>query len=238
MSGAQQTSDAHPATTDGQGNVNGSANATPSVAADPNAEAIRIISESTGRKYQSLEDATKHLKHLNSFVGNPRLREDAALADRIVNQYADENGISRQEARSKLSELAGSEKPQQQRTDDGVPEHVKDRIERLETDAFLARNPNAEAHLEKVRTYARATGKELADAYEELYGTFQQASVSRNDPAADKRSQKMATSVSVSTTSVPAATVSKLDQLKAQYAKNGDPRLMREIIKAKADREA
>jgi hypothetical protein len=231
---AQQTPNTDSVPAEGEhGNANGSANAVSAAAADPTQEAMRLVAEATGRKYSSLDEAQKHLKHLNSMVGNPRLREDADLMDNIVSKYADENNLSKREAREKLAELAGA-KANRQRTDDDVSPALQAKVERLETEAFLARNPEAESHLEKVRQYARATGKELADAYTELYGD-----VLKRAPAqtSDKRSEKLSASVTASSTAMPAVSINKVDKLKEEYKKTGNPKIFREIIKSKADRE-
>lgn len=234
MLDAQQTHNTDPVSSGGDDvDANGSADAVSAAAADPTQEAMRLVAEATGRKYSSIDEAQKHLKHLNSMVGNPRLREDADLMDTIVSKYADENNLSKREAREKLAELAGT-KTNRQRTDDDVQPALQAKVERLETEAFLARNPEAESHLEKVRSYARATGKELADAYTELYGDVLKKSSAQTS---DKRSDKLAASVTASTTAMPATSINKVDKLKEEYRKTGNPKLFREIVKAKADRD-
>jgi hypothetical protein len=235
MLDAQQTPNTDPASSGGDsGDAIGAANAVSAAAADPTQEAMRLVAEATGRKFTSVEEAKKFLTNLNKMVGNPRLREDAELMDTIAAKYAEENKLTRREAREKLAELAGSA-PVRQWTDDDVSPVLQAKVERLETEAFLARNPEAEGHLEKVRSYARATGKELADAYTELYGDVLKKSSAN---ASDKRGEKLSASVTASSTAMPAVSINKVDKLKEEYKKTGNPKLFREIVKAKADRDS
>lgn len=194
---------------------------------------LSFFERATGRKFNSVDEAEKYLKNLNSMVGDGRIaeqRKKAEFADAILIQYANERGLSVEQAQAELSNLVTPSKKAQPVS---MPEVARDpRVDQMEEELFLTKTPEAAIHIEKIRRYAKAGSLSLKEAYNELYGEIltQKAKEAQSEV---KRREKQLASVPTSQSAPAANAIPRSKQLLDQYRKTGKPELMREAIKAR-----
>lgn len=233
--------EADPSLDGGQDGGDGAAPTDPGQESDPaklQEATLAEINRMTGRSFTSLEEAQKHLQELNSFVGNPRLREDAESFDKFAKKLASEQGITAEEARRRIKETmkdatpAPANDPQRP-----APANAsEERLERLERFEFLSQMPDAKPYIGQISKYAKANGVTLEEAYTELYGeVFKRAAEDKRSEA--ERLEKMATSVNVNESAPPAPPPgSKESAMKKKYAETGDERYLAEALKLQSER--
>ncbi len=144
--------------------------------ANKGSEAAKIelekLSEVLGRKFENTDDALKALKNLHSLVGDRTiadLRKKAEVHDTfeaLVTGYAEEEGITPEEARKALSEMArGSAAPKDERVD-ALQKQVENLVLQNQESSFLADHPEAKSVLKELKALAASGGQTLAEAYE------------------------------------------------------------------------
>lgn len=205
------------------------------------AKALERLNAATGRQFSSLAEAEKHLQGLNRLVGDQTLaeqREKAQIADALVERYAQEQGISLQQAREQIQGLVRPSRPAggQARSETKDPA-IEQRLERLERFEFLEQNPNARPYMDKVTDYSKATGKSLSESYEFLYGdVVKQANT--NAQADTIRDEKRQATATVSAAPGIAQAPDPEKALKDRYIKSGgkDESAARELMKERWNR--
>lgn len=194
---------------------------------------LSFFERATGRKFNSVDEAEKYLKNLNSMVGDGRIaeqRKKAEFADAILVQYANERGLSVEQAQAELSNLVT---PSRKTQPVSVPEPVRDpRIDAMEEELFLSKTPEATQHIEKIRRYAKASSLPLKDAFQELYGdVLAQKTKEANSEA--KRKEKLSASITTSSSMPATQAIPESKLLLEQYKKTGKSEFMRAAIKAR-----
>lgn len=208
--------------------------------ADANQQAeLSFIERTTGRKFSSLGEAEKYLRNLNNLVGDGRIaeqRKKAELADYVVTQFANEKGISLDEARKELETLVvPSRKPG---TVSHAPSTVQSdpRVDMLERELFLSRTPEAAPYMERIDRYAKAQNMPISEAYKELYGDVL-AEKTRQVQSEAKRTEKKMASVTTSSSAPSAPSIPRSKELLELARKTGDQSYLIEAMKARS-REA
>lgn len=133
---------------------------------------LERLSEALGRKITDPEEALKAVKNLHSLVGDRTiadLRKKAETHDTfeaLVNGYAEEEGITPEEARKALSELAQGSGPLKDERVDKVLEKMSAMEMQLQERDFLEAHPEAKGVLKELKALAAAGGTTLAEAYD------------------------------------------------------------------------
>lgn len=197
---------------------------------------LALIERSTGRKFQTLEDAEKYLQNLNRMVGDGRIaeqRKKAELADAVVSQYANERGLSHEEAQKELEGIVAPSK----KTNRAVTQQtqmVDPRIDALERELFLSKTPEAQPYIERIERYAKASNVSVKEAYQELYGDVlsEKAKILQSEA---KRKEKQMASVSTSSSAPSAPSTSRSKELLSAVRQKGyDDSLFLEALKARS----
>jgi len=132
---------------------------------------LERLSEALGRKFSTVDEALKTVTNLNGLVGDRSiqdLRKKAEAHDTfeaLVEGYAKEEGLSQNEARKFLSDLAKGSAPQKDERVDSIAREVSDLKMTIQESAFLKDNPEASRVIKELKTLASATGQTLAEAY-------------------------------------------------------------------------
>lgn len=134
---------------------------------------LEKMSEILGRKFENADDAVKALKHLQSLVGDRTvadLRKKAETHDvfeKLVAGYAEEEGITPEEARKALTDMAKSSGTtgKDERVDAVLQQMSELKLQLQEKD-FLAEHPEAKSVLKELKALAASGGQTLAEAYE------------------------------------------------------------------------
>ena len=127
----------------------------------------------TGREYKSRDEALRHVKELNSFVGDEKIANERKLASEynaMVEAYAQAEGLSKEEARKELAAQVVKERPASEKKDTEL-ERTKSKLSsieaRLERDDFLKANPEAENLIDVIANGAKGAGLSLSEYYKE-----------------------------------------------------------------------
>lgn len=240
MPDEQPTHAADPSNEGGEHGGDGSSTAGQPPAADPAAQeaTLKELNRIHGRTFGSLDEAQKHVAHLNSLVGNPRLREDAQLMDTFTKQYASEKGISVDEARKEIeTQLKSQPTAPAANTTHSMSPADATRLERLERNEFLRGHPEAAEHIDKIAKYAKSNDMEYEAAFNELYGdVFRKIDETRK--AEDTRRTKIGAQVSASESVPEAPAGSQEKKALDEYSKTGNSKFLREAIKLREARTA
>lgn len=126
----------------------------------------------TGREYKTREDAMRHIKELNSLIGDDKIATDRKLAEeysKILGEYAANDGLSRDEARKELLANLNKERKEKPQEKDSEASRLSRKISnleyRLEKEDFLRAYPKAEKLVSVIADGARATGVTLEEYY-------------------------------------------------------------------------
>lgn len=236
MPDTQPTPSADPSKNGGQPGGDGAA-PSGAGAADPSQEALlQKFNEMTGRDFTSLDEAKKHYDNLNSLVGNARLREDAQLMDSFVKQYATEQGITTDEARTRIEATLKGQPPTNAPAS-SAPASRDPEVARLLRKDFLRDHPEASEHIEKIERYAKAQGTDLETAFSDLYGSvFKKQEEDRK--AEEQRKEKTRAQVSASESIPEAPAGSQERKMLDQYKQTGNRQFLLEAIKLRDARLA
>jgi hypothetical protein len=231
---------ADPSLNGGEGGGDGGSQTPSGQGSDPAMQeaALKEINRISGRTFTNLEEAQKHIQGLNSLVGNPRLREDAQLLDSFTKRLAEEQGITPEEARTRLKEAAGAAPRTNDRQPPATSSADTERLERLERSDFLRNNPTAEKHVDAVAKFAKANNISLDVAFSELYGeVFKQQDEQKKQEAG--RQEKMAATVNVNESSAPNAPAgSQEEKALKMYRDTGNDQYLNEAIRLRDARTA
>lgn len=197
-------------------------------------EFLKMLGEVGGREYKDVEDAKKHISGLVKLVGDNTVaaqRKRAELADTLVARIASENGWDKSQAEQYLLNLTTqqtmeTQNPVAPQTDPKIEERLR-RGERAE---FLLETPEAKPYIEKIESFARATGKTNAEAYAELYGDIVKKDSERK-AAEDLEKEKREASVSASHDSTPVKLPDEYDKAMKEYRKTGKSEHLQAAIK-------
>lgn len=233
----QQTHNANPSGSEG-GHVDAMVNASAashsqSTDASSQVDALQLIKEATGREFKSVEEGKTYLSNLNRLVGDNTVasqRKKAELADAVVAQYASEQGITEQEAEQQLRGIVQPRK--QQQVNRSVSQEVQrdPRLDEMEQELLLSKNPEAAPYLDKVVKYARSESISLKQAYNDLYGEV--IKTQREQSQAEALAlEKKGAQVSASNSAPPSTENTQLKKLYAEYQRTGKSEIMREILK-------
>lgn len=130
------------------------------------------LSQLLGREFKDPEDAMKTIKNLNGLVGDRTiadLRKKAETHDtfeKLVSGYAEEEGITADEARKFLADLAKGSGPQQDERVDVMMDKMSKLELQLQEKDFLSDHPEAKSVLKELKVLAAATGQSLTEAYD------------------------------------------------------------------------
>lgn len=133
---------------------------------------LERLSEALGRKISDPEDALKAVKNLHSLVGDRTIADLRKKAEThetfeaLVTGYAKEEGITEDEARKTLADLARGSAPQKDERVDKVLEEMSSLKLQLQEKDFLAEHPEAKSVLKELKALSQATGQSLSEAYD------------------------------------------------------------------------
>lgn len=133
---------------------------------------LERLSEALGRKISDPDEALKAVKNLHSLVGDRTIADLRKKAETyetyeaLVTGYAKEEGMTPDEARKALAELARGSAPQKDERVDKVLEEMSSLKLQLQEKDFLADHPEAKSVLKELKALSSATGQSLSEAYE------------------------------------------------------------------------
>lgn len=153
-----------------------------SSATDPNAEVLKFVEGFSGRKFESLDEAAKFAKNLNSLVGDnalAKVREDAKVFNSLAEKFATSEGKPLEEAKKLLVETlvskATAEPAKPTKTEPPVVEdkrvdktasEVEELKARLNRADLLKKYPYAELVQDEISVIAKAKGISDVEAFE------------------------------------------------------------------------
>ena len=134
--------------------------------------ALDKLSEALGRKITDPEEALKAVKNLHSLVGDRTIADLRKKAEthetyeQLVTGYAKEEGITPDEARKALGELARNAAPPRDERVEKVLDEMSALKMQLQEKDFIADHPEAKSVLKELKALAAAGGQTLSEAYE------------------------------------------------------------------------
>lgn len=209
---------------------------TDSADAQKQADAIALerINAITGRDSKTLEEAEKHLAHLNKLVGDntiAELRKKGDFTDKVLRSVMREQKLANEEEAKSFLEKLMSDEPVT-----SVPQTTKldpvleAKLQAGERAEFLLDNPEARPYLPKIQEYARVTGKTLKDSFEFLYGDIKKEQQDKTKADELKR-EKRGAQATVTTGTPPIPKDDKINELLKKYRKDGSSDTFRDVLK-------
>jgi len=201
---------------------------------------LAVFERATGRKFTNTAEAEQYLRNLNGLVGDNAVanaRKKAEFADAFIAQYALEKGMSHDDAHRELQSLVTPSKTRQPVSLSEEKRADDPRLESLEREMFLTKNPEASPYIDNVSRYAKAQNMGLKEAYNELYGTVL-ATKAKEQQLEAKRKEKQSASLSTSTSAPAAGSVPRSKELLEQFRRTGDESFYMAAVKARSKEAA
>ena len=124
----------------------------------------------TGREYSSRDEALKHLKELNSLVGDQEISKARKQADEfneILDNYSKAEGISREEAKAELAKPSEKTPEETEETElSRLRKQLNNETQARKQREFITDVPLAKDYIDTLQARANTKDESLTEAWE------------------------------------------------------------------------